>query len=395
MYAYIDETGNTGQNLFDAEQPTFMYGALIARTDFDTEFREYMSKLASDVGQSSLHASELGVHRLESVAGEILHILVNAHADISLCRVIKLDLAITKLVDVLFDSGENLAVPWHVYNLRPMRYLNVIKIAYLLDRDILSKFWNALMEPNQNQAYEQMRPVLAEMLSRVNSLPDQRSREIIGQAIQWAMDNPEAIHYYSNSRALRNGHLPNMAVFPELLGSIETKSQEWQQPVIEIRHDRQSQFDNMLKEWHALFSTATADPLVLPFGEKHVFRRVFGSKFTVCSPAESPGIQVIDTILWLIRRIEGGEKLPDSCAKLVGYCAFQGYMFELSLQNIVDYLDDFFRQLQSVPLTSSQLENAERLLQIAEDRRQQNMREYAQKKLAGETFKGLLPKPTD
>jgi hypothetical protein len=37
------------------------------------------------------------------------------------------------------------------------------------------------------------------------------------------------------------------------------------------------------------------------------------------------------------------------------------------------------------------LENAERLLQIADDRSQQNMREYAQKKLLGDVSEGILP----
>ena len=393
MYAYIDETGNTGRNLFDPEQPVFMYGALMSRMDFDTRCRQSLNRLAEDIGAQAVHASDLGINKLELIAGELLALLANADAHIFVGRVVKVDLAVMKLVDILFDSGENMAVPWHVYNTRPLRLLNVIKIAHLLDENILSGFWNALMETNQQRAYEQLEPILKEIRSRVNSLPDQRSREIISQAIQWAIENPESIHYYSNSKALRNGHLPNMTIFPELLGSIEIKSQDWQQPVVEIKHDRQSQFEKMVTEWHALFSTATADPLILPFGEKHIFRRVFGSKFTISSSVESPGIQMIDTILWLFRQLERQQPLPVKCAKLVEYSITRGDKFELSLPEVISYLSDFFQKLQSVPITASQQENAEHFLKIAEDRRQQNIREYAMKKLSGNTTDSSLLEP--
>ena len=114
MYAYIDETGNTGPNLFDSEQPTFMYGALMTRLDFDTESGASWRSIASQVGQTYIHASELGVYRLEQIAGGIRDMLLDADAHISICRVVKLDLAVTKLADILLDSGENLAVLPHL-----------------------------------------------------------------------------------------------------------------------------------------------------------------------------------------------------------------------------------------------------------------------------------------
>ncbi len=40
IYAYVDETGNTGHNLFDEVQPDFFTGALITKGDFDVAFGE-------------------------------------------------------------------------------------------------------------------------------------------------------------------------------------------------------------------------------------------------------------------------------------------------------------------------------------------------------------------
>ena len=33
MFAYVDETGNTGKNIFDLDQPDFFTGALITKTN--------------------------------------------------------------------------------------------------------------------------------------------------------------------------------------------------------------------------------------------------------------------------------------------------------------------------------------------------------------------------
>ena len=35
MFAYIDETGHTGSNLFDSVQPIFYYGVFSCKVDFD------------------------------------------------------------------------------------------------------------------------------------------------------------------------------------------------------------------------------------------------------------------------------------------------------------------------------------------------------------------------
>ncbi|MBI4180464.1 MAG: DUF3800 domain-containing protein [Chloroflexi bacterium] len=383
MYAYIDESGNTGKNLFDPEQPTFTYGALVTKSDFDLECAKQVADVAEELGLEGLHAAELGMGRLEPIAGRLLTILTDAGAYTTVCRVKKVDLAVAKFVDVLFDSAENRAVAWHIYNLRPLRLFNVVKIAYLLDRALLREFWEGLMESNKDEVWRRVLPVLQEVLSRIGRLPDQRSREVTGQAMKWAIDNPEAISVYSSSKALRLGHLPSMAAFPELLGSIEMLSQEWQLPVKEIKHDRQSQFGSMLEEWHSIFSTATADPLVLPFGEKHVFRRVFGSKFTVCDSKSSCGIQIVDTVLWLLRRLEMGDRLPPKCLGILEYCNRNGYCWELSLGSIVESLNEFMSQLETVPLTVAQIEQAKERLSWAEKRRLDTMNEYNRDKSPG------------
>ncbi|HZT34664.1 MAG TPA: hypothetical protein VFA15_02000, partial [Nitrososphaera sp.] len=55
FYAYVDETGNTGHNLFDEAQPDFYTAALITRGDFDLSFTPEVKAIANKLGVEHLH----------------------------------------------------------------------------------------------------------------------------------------------------------------------------------------------------------------------------------------------------------------------------------------------------------------------------------------------------
>lgn len=61
LYAYIDETGNTGQNLFDSSQPFLMTAALITKTNFAFLYKRHVQILSKKLGVIALHANELGL----------------------------------------------------------------------------------------------------------------------------------------------------------------------------------------------------------------------------------------------------------------------------------------------------------------------------------------------
>jgi hypothetical protein len=55
LYAYVDETGNTGHNLFDEAQPDFFTAALITKGDFDLAFEGRTRAIAQELGAQALH----------------------------------------------------------------------------------------------------------------------------------------------------------------------------------------------------------------------------------------------------------------------------------------------------------------------------------------------------
>lgn len=380
MFAFVDETGNTGENLFDKEQPLFITAALITRADFDVVHRGQMGRIANKLGYPEIHAHRLGIGRIEEVARELLKLLKKADSRFFLSRVEKRYLATTKVVDTIFDSGENHAVPWHVYNLRPLRMLLVSKMAYLLDETMVREFWACLMNRNQSQAYHSFLEFCGKLLPRVQALPDERSRQIVSEAVDWARENPEAIYLHSSGKLARYGHLPNMVAFTNLLEGVEAQSQAWDRPVRKIRHDRQMQFETSLRFWHEIYANASPDPLYMPGGERQVLRRAFGSEFIVSSAKESAGIQAIDVILWLFRRTLTGAELPPDSTRLMNFVFRHGSQHDFSFDGVSERLHGMFEDIWSTPFGEEQLTRSRELLDISEKRRRESMIEYAEAK---------------
>jgi hypothetical protein len=287
IYAYVDETGNTGHNLFDENQPDFFTAALVTKGDFDIAFATSAQTLAQRLGAGSLHGKELGIHRLEAVAADLLRLLHCSKAHFFVSRVEKRYLLATKLFDSLFDSGENAAIAWHHYNLRPLRLMFTFKLASIVDEGTAKLFWQCILEPKEKIAYE-MLPAVCEALQRnIGQLPDERSREVLGDGLEWARTHPESIQIHTDKKIARQGHFTNMVAFINLLDGLENYSKMWRKPVARITHDQQSEFHKSLVIWHQTLSTAFLEEIHWA-GETHTFQKVVGSQFEVKEDSTLP-----------------------------------------------------------------------------------------------------------
>ena len=103
MFAFVDETGNTGANLLDEQQPDFLTAALVTKTNFDMVYDTAIAKLAKKFGDGPLHGKELGFGRCEEIAAELLKIFKKADARFFISRVEKRYLLASKISDTFFD----------------------------------------------------------------------------------------------------------------------------------------------------------------------------------------------------------------------------------------------------------------------------------------------------
>ena len=103
LYAFVDETGNTGHNLFDEAQPDFFTAALITKGNFDISFEKRTKAIADRLKVPALHGKDLGVGRIEAVAPDLLDLLQAAKAHFFVSRVEKRYLLASKVFDTLFE----------------------------------------------------------------------------------------------------------------------------------------------------------------------------------------------------------------------------------------------------------------------------------------------------
>ncbi len=384
MHAYVDETGNTGAAIFDAAQPLFITAAMMTRNDFDARFSAEVAAVAARLGVEELHAADLGVGRIEEVAADLLAILRRAGPAFALSRVEKGYHLAGKVVDTLFDPSDNRAVAWQFYNLRPLRMLLVFQVAELLDEPLARLFWPALMEKRRDRAEAALVAFCRGLAERLVRIDDSRLRKVVGDALQWAADNPESFFLVSDDRRQRNGHMPNMVGFGNLIGAIESQSNRWNRRVDTIVHDRQSEFEQSLKFWHQMFANAKADVATLPLGEKLVLRKVFGSTLRMSAGADSAGIQMTDVVLWLFARSLKGPELPPRCGRLLTYVQSRAYQNDFSFIGVGT---DLVRTLDEAYARDPSIRAYERAVGVgreSEARRLQAMREYAEAKAARE-----------
>lgn len=170
-------------------------------------------------------------------------------------------------------------------------------------------------------------------------------------------------------------------MFPNLLDGIEQRSKTWKRKVIEIVHDRQSQFQSTLEEWHELYKNAAPDVITWTMNEQYTLRRVEGSSFRISSAAESPGIQAIDVVLWIFKRVVEDKPLGYNSAKLINHVFKRAYQNDMSFKSVGATLEGYYEDLFSRPFTEEHQKKAEEFAQFAEQRRQEQMFEYEQSKL--------------
>ena len=74
MFFHIDESGNSGNNLFDKNQPILSYGVLSSTLNVDVLGRSHHERILRKLGVESLHANQLKADGLIKIASNLREI---------------------------------------------------------------------------------------------------------------------------------------------------------------------------------------------------------------------------------------------------------------------------------------------------------------------------------
>lgn len=368
MFFYIDESGHTGANLFDPEQPILYYGVLSSKLNVDALGGDLLVQICREMGIPRLHAGELGVAGLAPLVPRLMRLVEHLDVRFDLYRVAKADHAIICFFDQVFDHGLNPAITWTGY-WTPLRYLLLWKVALLFDEDLAKRAWQARIEPRDSIAIPIFQEVCEELRQRVTRLPDARSRELVGDALHWAQKNPEAIHYHVYSAKSVLDVTPNVIGFQAVMLGIAGRIRNHRRKAIKIVVDQQSQFNQAQKrlaDWYG--KARTVQGLMNGPGlPKLDFRDMPSTPLTVCESKDSAGLALADIYLWAHRRHFEGKPLAAELEYMLYKNAHRGKTDEISLNAIAARWKRHFTNMPEP--TPEMMARGKEILRIDEERR--------------------------
>lgn len=367
MYAYIDESGNTGSHLFDESQPVLYYGLLTCAKNLDVVAEPSLARLRAELLVDRIHASQLGVAKLIPIADWLIRFQKKHDLRFNVYKVVKRDHAILSFFDQVFDSGMNDAVPRSWY-FGPMRYLFLLNIASLFDEDLAKRAWQTRLNQSSEMCAKELADLCTVLSGRALSFPDPRLRDVSVGALKWAAKYPEEISYGASNQESALQISPNLVGFQQVLTGLAARSQKMKRDVRRIIVDRQNEFNAAQELLGDVYRRMKkAGPIQMMPGMPPLdWTHMPDTQFEFVAGDQSAGLELVDVYLWLAKRHFENKSISEEGMKLLYGQRHRGQTDEVSLAGI----ESRWGHLRDLPEPSQeQLEIAEKMVAREEEQR--------------------------
>lgn len=345
MHFYIDESGNTGNNLFDESQPILYYATL--STPFclkeDIFLNQEVQKIREKFDVARLHANELGIEKLEQIVPFLESILYKYSIEIKFHFIDKIYYIIIKFFDQVFDAGINLAVPQHWYwtEFRHVLVLKLVELFHVVqekDKFILNRIWKNILEQNDEKANTELVAICQLLLKYIKLISDGQAKQIITQVLEWTIQNPSEILFNSAGQKNQKGSeqifitkqvSPNLVGFQLVLLGISETLQTNSAIAESIIVDIQSEFNrsqNILLDWYKKFKNAVIpsefesienSPIHTFYRFQEKMNGMPNKELTFQTGDADLGLELVDLYLWIFRRYYENKPLSEKLVKLI------------------------------------------------------------------------------
>lgn len=323
MFFHIDESGNTGNYLFDKNQPRLSYGVLSAKTNVDALGRILHGQMLAKVGQAELHAKDLGVSKLTEIVPQLIQLQHKMKFAFDYYFIDKPAYALTLLFDAVFDAGLNEAVRWDHY-WTPYRFILICKLTAIVDEELLKRSWKLCLSRRIHQQASEVVALLTELRDRLDgSELDERSKVIMADAFNFGITNPLSLDFGTSNQKIIS---PNAVGFQFVVGAMaERLRRKGVRDASSIVLDEQLEFNaaqigthyNLRMIGDGLKKASARDrasyikhPLFEHIGADELTRKSVPRKsIVVKSGPDSIGLQIVDIYLWLANRLLLGREL--------------------------------------------------------------------------------------
>lgn len=369
MFFHIDESGNTGNNLFDQNQPLLSYGVLSSKTNVDALGVSLHKKILKKIGHESIHANLLGVDQLTQIFPLLLELQLKMKFKLDYYFIDKLDYALVHFFDAVFDAGLNPAVKWDTY-WTPLRFVFIRKLAELIDVEMLRISWSLCLEKNIEKREEEIVSLLKSVLERVSPSPlDDRSKELMDAAFRYGINNPLAMDFGRSEPKMVS---PNAVCFQFVVTSIarSMRASRRKEP-LGITVDKQSQFnksqittfdraylvsDSLKNSNVEIKRFYTYHPLFRHLDERDVLGvGVPKNTLQVKDSQSSIGLQIVDVYLWIANRVLTKKSLSDELKYLSGKFLGSSLIDGISMEGMLNRWNQFEQNLPALEDLSDEI----------------------------------------
>ncbi|WP_085044209.1 hypothetical protein [Ensifer aridi] len=211
MFAYAEETGNSGPNVFD-EDEYFRLGAILTVDDIAPAVDAVFSLFLAEKSIDSFHPHDWSEEEVAKLGHQVLDTIEGVGPwAFSFTEIHKPYMATTKLVDVIFDAEENEGVPDFWYFEEIYRHILCITIDQALSLPAAKQFWESYPLDDMDGIIKSL-DLVAEDLKATGST--RAVHKVIFQAFEFARMNPDK--FTLTHKAKRKGYderTPNAVAF--------------------------------------------------------------------------------------------------------------------------------------------------------------------------------------
>jgi hypothetical protein len=314
VFAYADETGNSGRNIFDRNE-YFRLGAVLSVGEIAPSIATVLAPFLKEKGVDRLHAHEWPEAEVAIVGQAIIDALDQFGPwTFNLTEIHKPYMAPTKFVDVIFDAGENKAVPGKWYWDELNRHVLCLTIDDAMSREAAELFWSSYLSDDFD-GITRCLDYIDEGLGMVECAP--AIRNVIREAFGFARQNPaEFTLSHTQKKKGYQASSPNVVAFTQLFQAIHEFAAQHKSLPERLIHDQQDEFRKALAETYQHFGNIIwQDSLDGSFPEISLADYDL-AQFEMPSSKDNAGLQATDLLLWATQREEKTEELAALKARL-------------------------------------------------------------------------------
>lgn len=359
MFFHVDESGNTGNNLFDKNQPVLSYGVLSSCRNVDLLGNHIHASMCKKIGVDTLHASELGVARLTEIAPNLMDLQRKMGFRFDYYFIYKPAYALVMFFEAVFDAGLNKAVPWMSY-WTPMRYILINNLSVLLSEEDLKESWRLCLHPSINEEAGSVVSLLERVLNKVDtSSLDIRSKEIFSDSFRYGIAHPLDLDFGVPDPKIIS---PNAVCFQFVVAAMARRlRKKKRKDALGIVVDRQVQFNPAQIDMHRMARRIEGGlkeapdmqrgwylghPLHHGLDDADLLRRNTPNKeIDICISSERIGLQIVDIYLWILNRKFSGKELSDELLLLAEGFFSKSFFDGISLELMQKRWQEFERKL--------------------------------------------------